>query len=110
MTDKELELYVQLIMKKLVLETRGEVTHKSYCDPFKMRVHLQGILGREYNSERYHNAIDYIDRNGLALFGGMYLTEKGTEYVDRLMSRQQRMITLSSIKPKRKIAALAHAY
>lgn len=96
----EKELYVQLIMKKLVLETRGEISHKAYCDPFKMRVHLQGILGREYSSERYHNAIDYIQRHELAKFGGMYLTEKGALYVEQLMIRQQRKIKLSSLRRK----------
>ncbi|MBL7473360.1 hypothetical protein [Robertkochia sediminum] len=100
MINKELDLYIQLIMKKLVLETQGEVSNRHYCDPFKMRVHLQGILGHNYRSEQYHNAIEYINRHQYARYGGMYLTEKGAQYVDRLMSLQQRRITLSSMRRK----------
>lgn len=108
MINDEIELYVQLIMKKLVLETGGEISHKAYCDPFKMRVHLQGILGRQYSSETYHNAIDYIEREGMARYGGMYLTEAGAAYVEFLMVRQQRHITMSSIVSKRHRPLLAN--
>ncbi|WP_224491175.1 hypothetical protein [Robertkochia flava] len=83
-TDDRQHLYIQLIMKKLLLETKGEISCRSYCNPFKMRVHLQGILGQHYSSEDYHIALELIMKYKLARFGGMYITEKGVKYVERI--------------------------
>lgn len=82
--EKKQLLYIQLIMKKLYLETKGQTGCKAYCDPFKMRLHIEGILGKDYNSEEYHDALQSIVRMDLAQFGGMYLTDRGATYVERL--------------------------
>ena len=88
-------LYIQLIMKKLFLETKGETTCTAFCNPFKMRVHIQGILGDLYNSEQYHEALELIVYLRLARFGGMYITQKGVQYVERLTILENNGLILS---------------
>ncbi|WP_224483040.1 hypothetical protein [Robertkochia aurantiaca] len=88
------ELYAQLIMVKLFAETKGCATPTAFCNPFNMYNQIKLLMGDEFQTETYYDAIQYLEQNNYATYGGMYITEKGINFIRSFISVSRQLSVL----------------